>query len=293
MTDSSLRRRLATVGLAGALLGGVLATLAPSPVDAAGTGAAATCSLTSTSGTVTKTIYVDGQGFRSYNLHVPAGLTAASPLLIDLHGLSSNAYFQEQTSGWSTYADAKKFIVAYPAGSAWGQSWDVNDGSTDATFIREVVKQIKSQYCVDAKRVYAEGGSLGGMMTQRMLCDAEDVFASGASTISAGYDYFGGGCSLTRGVAIAIFNNESDPLFPTSVSIATRDKWLAKDHCSTTGTPDPNPYGLNGMLYGGCDGGVHVLWRTYTSDQHAYPTGAALDDLHNKEWSFLMAHPHP
>lgn len=26
---------------------------------------------------------------------------------------------------------------------------------------------------------------------------------------------------------------------------------------------------------------------------HAYPTGAALDDLHAKVWSFLMVHPRP
>jgi polyhydroxybutyrate depolymerase len=286
MTRSSLRRSLAAVAAATALFGGVLNALAPSPADATAT---ATCSLTSTGGTVTKTVWV-GVEARSYNLHVPAGLTAASPLLIDLHGLGSNAFFQEQTSGWSPYADAKKFIVAYPAGSSWGQAWDFSEGSSDVTFLRAVVKDIKAQYCVDAARVFAEGGSLGGYMSQRLACDAEDVFASFVSTISGPLD--ASPCSLSRPVSAGIVNVENDPLFPTANSIKARDLWLNRDGCTSASTPDPNAYGANGAVYSNCSAGAAVLWRTYTGSSHAYPTGAALDDLHNKAWNFLMAHPY-
>lgn len=287
------RRRTASALLLGALLGGMLAVLGmAAPAGAA----AAACSTATTNGTKTVTVWAGwGQGFRSYNLHVPTGLTGTTPLLIDLHGLGSNAFFQEVTSGWSAYADNQKFIVAYPAGSAWGQAWDVGQGSADVAFIKQVVADVKGKYCVDADRVFAEGGSLGGFMTQRMLCDAEGIFASGVSTISSSLDFFGSPCSLSRGVAFAAFGAESDPLFG-SLSGHQKDWWVDINGCSTTGTPDANPYGANGAVYGGCDDGVEVMWRTYSSahaNGHAYPTGAALDDLHAKAWSFLMAHPRP
>lgn len=250
----------------------------------------AACSVTPTGGTVTKTIWM-GFTARSYNLRVPAGISGNAPLLIDMHGLSSNPYFQETTSGWSAYADSKKFIVAYPAGSAWGQSWDVNAGSDDMKFVKAVAEQIKSKYCVDGTRVFAEGGSMGGYMAQRMACDAEDVFASAVSTISG--ELTAGGCSVSRPVSVGIVNIEQDPLFPTSPQgTDARDAWLARDKCSTTGTTEPNSFGANAKLYP-CANGTQVLWRTYAGSDHAYPTGAALGDYHNRVWSFLMANPKP
>lgn len=283
------KRRLLSSILAGlalaATLVAVTATIAPA--------SAAGCSTTSTNGTVTKSMWVTGQGFRSYNLHVPAGLTGDTPLLLDLHGFGSNAFFQEVASGWSQFADAEKFIVAYPAGSAWGQAWNLTPGSADVTFLRKVVSHISATYCVDEDRVHAEGGSFGGMMTQRLLCDAEDVFASGVSTIGAGYDFLGGGCSLSRPIAVGLINVEQDPLFPTSVSAATRDKWLGLNGCSSTATPEANAFGANAAVYADCAGTADVLWRTYAGTSHAYPTGAALADLHARAWAFLEAHPRP
>ncbi len=287
------RRRTASGLLLAALLGGLLTTFgAAAPTSAA----AASCSTASTNGTKTVTVWAGwDQGFRSYNLHVPAGLTGSAPLLIDLHGLGSNAFFQEVTSGWSAYADSQNFIVAYPAGQAWGQAWNVGQGSADVAFLKKVVADIKGTYCVDSDRVFVGGGSLGGFMAQRMLCDAEDVFAAGASTISSSLDYFDNPCTLSRGVAFAAFGAESDPLFG-SLSAHQKDWWVDRNNCSTTGAADPNPYGANGAVYGGCDDGVQVLWRTYGSahaNGHNYPTGAALDDLHAKAWSLLMAHARP
>jgi polyhydroxybutyrate depolymerase len=274
-------------------LAGLAATILISLAGSAAPAGAAGCTLTPTNGTVTRTVWV-GAELRSYNLRVPTGMTGQVPLLVDMHGLGSNAFFQEVTSGWSPYADANKFIVAYPAGSFWGQAWNVNQGSPDVTFIRKMVDQIKSAYCVDSTRVYAEGGSLGGFMSQRLACDAEDVFASIVSTISGPYNYFGGTCSLSRPVAAGFVNSEDDPLFPVAQSKAARDKWLSLNHCSSTGTPETNTYGLNAAIYGGCDGGVHVLWRTYTTGAgHSYPAGAARADFHDRTWSFLLAHAKP
>jgi polyhydroxybutyrate depolymerase len=280
------KRRVAMLSVA--ILAPLLLALAPASQAAAPAAPAAACSLTATGGTVTKTIWI-GVEARSYNLRVPSGLSGSVPLLIDLHGLGSNAFFQEQASGWSPYADQKKFIVAYPAGSSWGQAWDINQNSSDSAFLRKLALSLRSTYCVDSTRVFAEGGSLGGYMAQRVACDHEDVFASFVSTISGPLDT--AGCQLNRPVSAGIFNVEGDPLFPTANSIKARDLWLGRNGCSAISTPVPNPYGANGAAYDDCTGTASVLWRTYTGTSHAYPTGAALNDLHDKAWDFLLSHP--
>lgn len=290
LPTSSFRRLAAGVTLG--LLAPLLLALLPSSGHAAPAPAAAACSLTSTGGTVTKNVWV-GAELRSYNLRVPTGLTGNTPLLLDLHGVGSNAFFQETSSGWRARADAKKFIAAWPAGSSWGQAWDINQGSSDVTFIRAVVSQIKSTYCVDAKRVFATGGSLGGHMSQRLACDAEDVFASIAPVITGPLDAFG--CTVSRPVSVAAFSSEDDPLFPADPNGKNlKDLWVGKNHCSTTSVSDPNPYGVFGEIHNGCDGGAQVLFRSYGGNLgHAYPTGAALTDLTTKAWSLLQAHPMP
>ncbi|WP_161962521.1 alpha/beta hydrolase family esterase [Nocardioides speluncae] len=273
-----------TVGLLAPLL--VVMMSAPARTEPAPPAAAA-CSLTATGGTVTKTIWM-GATLRSYNIRVPAGLSGSVPLLVSHHGLNSNAFFQETTTGWSPYADSKKFIVAYPAGSSWGQGWTLTPNSGDSAFVKKMVDQIKATYCVDANRVYAEGGSLGGYMTQRVLCDHESTFAAGVSTISGELTT---GCTIDRPVSVGIVNVEGDPLFPTSPqSTDARDAWLERSDCETTGTAVPNQYGANSRVYS-CAAGEQVLWRTYAGTSHAYPTGAALTDFHDRVWSFLQAHP--
>lgn len=284
---TKLRRYAVAVALG--VLAPLLVAVAPMPAQSAAPAAAA-CSLTPTGGTVTGVTWM-GFTARSYNLRVPAGLSGNVPLLISHHGLGSNAFFQEVATGWSQYADSKKFIVVYPAGSFWGQAWDLNAGSSDVAFVKKMVDQLKAKYCIDPNKVFAEGGSLGGYMAQRMLCDHEGTFASGVSTISG--ELTVGGCSVNRPVSMGIVNVEGDPLFPTSPqSTDARNAWLTRSACETTGTADPNSFGANGKVYE-CGGSEQVLWRTYTGTSHAYPTGAGLTDFHNRVWSFLNAHPKP
>src|SRR5262245_9614077 len=55
---------------------------------------------------------------RSYRLHAPPAYdgSAAVPLVLDIHGWTSNAEQQETISGMRNVADATGFLVAYPQG---------------------------------------------------------------------------------------------------------------------------------------------------------------------------------
>jgi poly(3-hydroxybutyrate) depolymerase len=84
---------------------------------------------------------------RAYIVHVPASYDGghAVPLVLDLHGLTSNDSEQEALSGWREKADATGFIVVYPNGL--GGSWNggnpccgssLRDNVDDEGFLRAV-----------------------------------------------------------------------------------------------------------------------------------------------------------
>jgi polyhydroxybutyrate depolymerase len=158
------------------------------------------CSTAPTSGTVTRTV-----SGRQYRLRVPAGLTGPAPLVLVLHGWGASPETTETQSGMSSYADARRTIVAYPTGSTtgdpltgWagsGPGWKYWEASgPDLTYLRNVVTAISTEFCVNPARVHAVGHSMGGIMAQRLACNAKDVFASvaGNSTNDVAAQWAGG-----------------------------------------------------------------------------------------------------
>jgi len=122
---------------------------------------------------------------RDYRLHVPTGYDGSTdvPLVLNFHGLGSNAAQQEGISRIIPVADAAGFVVAHPngirnafnAGNCCG-NLDVDD----VGFARAVVAAIAAEVRIDAHRIYATGLSNGGAMSQRLACDAADLFAAAA-----------------------------------------------------------------------------------------------------------------
>ncbi len=121
---------------------------------------------------------------RTYRVHVPPGYDGSVPvpLVLDIHGLGSNAEQQEAISGMRTESDAHGFLVVYPQGvdDAWNAGTCCGNSTIDDVgFLRALVASISTEANIDGRRVYATGLSNGGAMTQRLACDAADVFAAG------------------------------------------------------------------------------------------------------------------
>jgi polyhydroxybutyrate depolymerase len=266
-----------------ALCAALVALYAFGPVAAAH--ASRGCTLQPTNGTTTRSL-----GTRTYELHVPAGLKGRVPLLITMHALTQSGSTHEAESGWSPFADAHRFIVAYPDGLA--NSWDFQEGSYDVAFLRSVAADIASRWCIDPARMYASGYSDGAHMAQRLACDAEDVFASVTEYAGGSPNVFGGSCRLSRGVSVGLFQGDADFVVTPAEAEQARDEWIARDRCPPTPIDETVSEGVL-QRWTPCADGAEVLWRTYPGQSHAWPQGDRGDDIRSRMWSFLAAHPRP
>lgn len=280
---------------AGAIAALAAASLVSLPPAAAAAPSAAGCSLTSTNGTVERTA-----GGGTYRLNVPPGLTADRvPLLISLHGGSVTAEQYETwpllSPGWTEYAARKHFIVAYPQGP--GQFWnDYSAGSPNVAFIRAVVADIADDYCVNPRRIYADGHSNGSFMSQRLACDAADLFAAVAEY--AGGDVtvgvppnLGAKCTPSRPIPMGLFHGVLDPTSSPPVAWHLRAQWLERLSCPSTGEREPGVL-VEAIRYGPCDGGVEVIWRL-TLNSHDWPSGTAGENQRNRIWALFERNPMP
>jgi polyhydroxybutyrate depolymerase len=247
------------------------------------------CWLASTNGTVTRTLNA-----RYYQLHVPQGLTGTQvPLLLSLHGAGSNGQEDEHFTGWSTFADAHNFIVAYPDAQGYPSGvWDpYSQKSADVTFIRQVVGDIASHWCIDPKRIYVDGWSNGAVMSQRVACDAADLV--GAATSYGGGDPTAAGtaapCKPSRPISVGLIVGQYDFTYAGLAQDATL--WQGTDACSTTPASETDQYGSQSTY--SCASGTQLWTRVVSNTSHNWPSGAQGEDQRQRMWAFFQANPLP
>jgi polyhydroxybutyrate depolymerase len=243
---------------------------------------AATCSVASTGRTVTRT--VNG---RPYLLNVPAGLTGPSPLLLSLHGGGEPTTFHEAETGWDAFAASNHFIVAYP--EAVRSIWNFAQGSPDVTYLRDVVADISGTWCVDPSHVHAEGYSNGGSMTNRLACDANDLFASVSSYAGSSATITGSPCTPARPVSIAEMDSYLDPIQPFEEQ--ARFEWVRHDSCTAMAFE----FSVLAEVWHHrpCAAGTEVLFVDYYAGSHNWPIGPANSDIRDRIWALFKANPRP
>ena len=123
------------------------------------------------------TILTDGVK-RTYIIYIPAiynGSTAV-PLLLNFHGLGSNASSQYQYSNFQPIADTANFIMVVPEGllrfgtTGWNCFGDPDPGIDDIRFISHLIDTLKKHYNINLNRVYSTGFSNGGFMSHELAC---------------------------------------------------------------------------------------------------------------------------
>ncbi|MCM6776530.1 hypothetical protein NDR87_21540 [Nocardia sp. CDC159] len=254
---------------------------------------AAACSTRPTGGDASVGRDLPGGGF--YRLYVPPGLSGAAPLLVALHGGGGSPVSHENMTGWSGFAKQKKFIVAYPRARVpsptGGWLWFSQPGALEIELIRSVVRDVAATWCVNPKRVYVEGHSMGGMMTGRMACAARNMFAS-FGVYDGQYPIDPNNCPAGRPASFAFFAGSQEK---SDAHVATRDHrdlWRKRNACPAQPANEPHPAGVLVAQRFECAAGTRVLWRVYDAG-HAWPQGALDDDIRNRMWTFFMSNPRP
>jgi polyhydroxybutyrate depolymerase len=230
-----------------------------------------------TSGDMTKTVQV-GSTSRTYILHVPTAYkgNAPVPLVVDFHPLGGSGSQEEGSSPYKAQTDPEGVVSAYPNGQSGpsGAAWNVGPccvaNVDDVAFAKALVAQVETVACIDTKRVYAVGFSMGGGMSHYVACHAADIFAAVAP---ASFDLLQeneAGCTPPRPIAEICFRSSNDTVVPYAGgasslvsgmpvtflgAVGTFQKWAQIDSC--TGSPTATDSN-NCQYYKSCGGGVQV-----------------------------------
>ena len=121
-------------------------------------------------------------------IYVPDKLATKPPIVVSSHSCGSTATGQMgNIPKFTAAADANGFILILPDNSG-NNCWDVgstksltHDGGGDTQGVAQMVKYALTKYNGDPSRVYAFGGSSGGMMTQALMAVYPDVFRAGSA----------------------------------------------------------------------------------------------------------------
>ena len=163
-----------------------------------------------------------GQEDRTYvSIGTAATAAPAKAAVIVLHGGGGSAAQVRGSFGMDEIAAREGLIVAYPDGIA--RSW--NDGraelnvprrgkapADDVAFISELAKRLARD--VPGGRVFVTGISNGGMLTYRLACETESIFAGFAAVIANLSVDLAATCSPRQPRHLLIMNGTADRLMP-------------------------------------------------------------------------------
>jgi polyhydroxybutyrate depolymerase len=237
---------------------------------------------------------------RTYRLHLPANYNPDSlyPLVINMHGLGSNAFEQEVYTAFSNVSDTGDFIVAYPNGI--DETWNISSsaGTDDVGFISSLIDTLNYNYGLDLSRIYATGMSMGGFMSYRLACELSDRIAAIASVTGLQAFY---PCIPSRPVPVLQIHGTADPVVPFAGVATTINNWVNYNGCPatpvTTDLPDIVPEDNSTVTisyYGLCDDSTEVILYTIVNGEHTWPGAQIIIGITNQDinasneiWNFF------
>lgn len=137
-------------------------------------------------------------GGRAYKLYVPSGRPAGAPLplVVMLHGCNQDPDDFAAGTRMNDVGESRKWLVAYPAQPSsaqpyqcwqWYEAGHQKRGAGEPASIVAIVDDVRSNFGVDGKRVYAAGLSAGAAMSVILGATYPDVFA--AIAVHSGVEY--------------------------------------------------------------------------------------------------------
>ncbi len=247
-----------------------------------GTSGAATCPAGGAKPSEGEKTVLVGSTSRTYYLHIPTKYdgTKPAPLVVDFHGLGGNGTSEAGSNPYKPVIDPEGVVSAYPDGANGtnGTGWNLGPCCTstdDVAFAKALVQDVEKMACIDPKRVYAVGYSLGGGMVHVLACQAADVFAAASPAAADLVKDNVAGCKPARPITVFTFRGTADTAVPydggsigalTNIGAkATFQTWAEINQC----TGSPTAEDSNGCsTYSSCAGGIQVTLCTKQGGGH-------------------------
>ncbi len=146
----------------------------------------------------------------SYILDVPPGANRPTPVVLDLHGYLEPPVLERLGSGLGEFGSKHGFITVTPTIDEPGlPRWDFTPGGKDIDYLSALLTHVQSTLCVDRRRVYAAGLSMGAFTTSALACRLSDRLAAVAPV--AGLQDFDW-CRPKRPMPVVAFHGTADPI---------------------------------------------------------------------------------
>ncbi len=248
---------------------------------------------------------ISGGIYRSYRLYIPAAYTGvtARPLVIDLHGYTSNATNEQLYSNFKPISDTANFLVVYPQGTNLsGQPyWNAGMSATgvnDIKFISNLIDSIIAKYNIDATSVYSCGMSNGGYMSHTLACALNNKIAAIASVTGSMFRTQYSICVPNRAVPVMQISGTGDGTVSytgssSSLPIDTLVRyWVVNNNCTTTPafTNVPNTNTSDGCtaehyVYSGGTNGSSVELYKIIGGGHTWPGSPYIIGVTNQDFN--------
>lgn len=229
---------------------------------------------------------------RSYRLYVPANYVASAqhPLILNMHGLGSDATQQQYYSYFMPIADTAQFLMVYPQGltaqgfTYWNCGIPLTPPTNDVKFLSALIDTMAKRYTVDLHRVYATGLSMGGYMSYYLALHLPGRITAIASVAGSMDPAIYPPAAPTRGIPVMQVHGTADGTVPyngyaNGIHIDTLVQyWVRANGCTATpvqtAVPDVNTTdGCTATHYvwsGGTAGATVELYKV-TGGGHTWP----------------------
>ncbi|MDL9937559.1 PHB depolymerase family esterase [Gordonia sp. ABSL1-1] len=145
------------------------------------------------------------------------------PVVFDVHGYLQPGVIQSSWSQMADYGARHGFAVVTPETHVLPPKWDIGEHGRDIGFFAALLDHVEKTLCVDKRRVYMTGLSMGGFTSSSVACQLADRFAAVAPV--AGLQNYTW-CKPSRHVPVIAFHGTGDEILPYSGGIGPRGKYL-------------------------------------------------------------------
>lgn len=257
---------------------------------------------------------------RVFDLHVPAKYDASKPvpLVLLFHGYTMSAKAIADATHFAAAADARGFILVVPEGTGSQKSFNAGaccgtapaNGIDDVAFTKDMLANVRNDFCVDSKRVFTTGFSNGGMLSYRLACELSGTIAAAAS-VAGTISIDPASCKPPRAVPMMHVHGTNDFVVAydgggiggnRSVATSLGALRTANGCAAGDGTNVYTKDDVTCTEWGPCNAGSHVRHCKVTGGGHQWPGGEDLPyggsaspnlDATNAIADFFEKHPMP